>query len=208
MGHVQFRILAVCTGNICRSPIVERLLQYRFSGFDGGAFEVRSAGIRALAGRPMTPQIATLASRLGASTDGFEARQLTPGLLSGVDLVLGLTREHRSKVLELRADLLSRTFTLRELARMVRAALRAEPEGRWPEDSVNKWKELLTTAASYRHLTMATAPEDDVTDPYRLDEVAHSQVMTEVLPAIEALRQFQRSVGSAVAASHQKWAGE
>ncbi|WP_446740540.1 arsenate reductase/protein-tyrosine-phosphatase family protein [Ornithinimicrobium sp. CNJ-824] len=54
------RILVVCTGNVCRSPLVERLLQQGLDERWGpGAFEVRSAGTGALvdirwtSGRPV-----------------------------------------------------------------------------------------------------------------------------------------------------------
>lgn len=50
-----FEILAVCTGNICRSPLAAAILQ---SGFDDIAlcrFAVRSAGTHARAGDRATP---------------------------------------------------------------------------------------------------------------------------------------------------------
>ncbi|GMA87571.1 hypothetical protein GCM10025868_28210 [Angustibacter aerolatus] len=45
------RVLVVCTGNVCRSPLVERLLRQRL-GTD--AVDVSSAGTQALVGEPMT----------------------------------------------------------------------------------------------------------------------------------------------------------
>ncbi len=46
------RILTVCTGNICRSPVAERLLQAGLDQVLPGGFEVRSAGHACIGGRP------------------------------------------------------------------------------------------------------------------------------------------------------------
>jgi len=55
---VSFRVLHVCTGNICRSPMAEHLmragLQQRLGG-GAAAFEVASAGTMGFAGEPMQP---------------------------------------------------------------------------------------------------------------------------------------------------------
>ncbi|MEO8284563.1 MAG: hypothetical protein ABI568_14370, partial [Pseudarthrobacter sp.] len=52
---LPIRILTVCTGNICRSPVAERLLQAGLEQVKPGAFRVRSAGTRAMVGDPVQP---------------------------------------------------------------------------------------------------------------------------------------------------------
>ncbi|WP_170144128.1 hypothetical protein [Calidifontibacter indicus] len=47
------RILVVCTGNICRSPYIERVLATQLAG---RGYTVESAGTRALVDYPMEPQ--------------------------------------------------------------------------------------------------------------------------------------------------------
>ncbi|MDP9888907.1 arsenate reductase/protein-tyrosine-phosphatase family protein [Pseudarthrobacter enclensis] len=113
------RILTVCTGNICRSPVAERLLQAGLDQVVPGGFHVASAGTRAMVGEPMQPISADIVRTYGGSPDGFAARQLTPKILRGVDLVLTMTSGHRGEVLQLDASLLKRTFTIREFARML-----------------------------------------------------------------------------------------
>ncbi|UUL77294.1 low molecular weight phosphatase family protein [Pseudarthrobacter sp. Fe7] len=113
------RILTVCTGNICRSPVAERLLQAGLDQVVPGGFEVASAGTRALVGEPMQPISADIVRTFGGDPEGFAARQLTPKILRGVDLVLTMTAGHRGEVLQLDASLLKRTFTIREFARML-----------------------------------------------------------------------------------------
>src|SRR4051794_30412079 len=94
------RVLVVCTGNICRSPAVERLLGARLgAAFQGRAvvgslmpaIEVGSAGSGALVGRTMTRAMAQLVVEHGGDPAGFTSRQLDASMIRAADLVLGLT---------------------------------------------------------------------------------------------------------------------
>ena len=82
------RILTVCTGNICRSPVAERLLQAGLDQVLPGGFEVRSAGTRAMVGSPIQPLSAEIVNMYGGTDKGFAARQLTPKILRDTDIVL------------------------------------------------------------------------------------------------------------------------
>ena len=113
------RILTVCTGNICRSPVAERLLQAGLDQVRPGAFIVRSAGTRAMVGDPIQPLSADIIRTYGGTPDSFAARQLTPKILRESDLVLAMTAKHRGDVMQMDASLLKRTFTIREFARML-----------------------------------------------------------------------------------------
>ena len=117
----MIRILTVCTGNVCRSPMAERLLQTRLDAVRPGMFDVSSAGIQALAGAPMDARAAGLLHVFGGVSDGFVARHLTEQHLADPALVLAMSTEHRDRVLKLAPRLLKRTFTVRELARMLDA---------------------------------------------------------------------------------------
>lgn len=115
----QLHLLFVCTGNVCRSPIAERLavaygLEMGFSDLTAS-----SAGTLALIGNPMLGDAALVLEGLGGDPSGFAARHLTPRIASEADLVLTMTREHRDRVLELAPRQLQRTFTLMEAARIV-----------------------------------------------------------------------------------------
>ena len=101
------RILTVCTGNICRSPVAERLLQAGLDQVQPGSFEVRSAGTRAMVGEPIQPLSADIIRTYGGTPDGFAARQLTPEILRESDLVLTMTARHRVEVMQMDASLLA-----------------------------------------------------------------------------------------------------
>ena len=80
-------ILVLCTGNICRSPMGQVLLD-RGLARSGHQARVESAGIGALVDRPADPLAVELMSEQGIDLSGHVARQLTGGMLTGFDLAL------------------------------------------------------------------------------------------------------------------------
>ncbi|WND59664.1 low molecular weight phosphatase family protein [Mycolicibacterium vanbaalenii] len=108
----------VCTGNICRSPMAERLTVLAASRLQLPGLLVSSAGTRAVVGRPMHPEAAFFIDSVGADSKRFVARQLTPRIAESADLILTMTREHRDDVLSRSPRLLRKTFTLAEASRL------------------------------------------------------------------------------------------
>lgn len=90
------RVLMVCVGNICRSPMAEALLRARFAGRSGA--RVESAGVAALVGRPADETARELVAGRGLDLSAHRARQLTPALIAGFDLVLVMEEGHRREV--------------------------------------------------------------------------------------------------------------
>ena len=82
-----FRVLFVCTGNTCRSPLAEVALK-RMLGESAGRVEVRSAGVSAIAGAPASEGARAVARRHGFDLEGHSSRRLTAALLADQDLVL------------------------------------------------------------------------------------------------------------------------
>lgn len=83
-------ILCICTGNICRSPLAERLLVHCLPDA-----RVASAGIGALEGEPMEPTAAAIATRESLSPEAHVGRQLTPSMVRQFELILVM--EHGQK---------------------------------------------------------------------------------------------------------------
>ena len=112
-------ILFLCTGNICRSPMAERLSVVHQLRAGDPNLQFSSAGTRAAIGEPIHPIVAEILKREGADASNFEARQLTPKIASSADLIVTMTREHRGSALELAPRMLNRTFLLAEVSELV-----------------------------------------------------------------------------------------
>lgn len=105
------RILVVCTGNICRSPMAEILLQQQLQQA-GRSVEVRSAGVGALVNYPAdAPAQARMQTR-GLELETHRARQFTPELARWTDLILVMDATHREAVLDIEPAARGKTFLL------------------------------------------------------------------------------------------------
>jgi protein-tyrosine phosphatase len=99
MGRVErpFRVMTVCTGNICRSPMAEIVLRERFAAAGlADAVVVDSSGVSDEEhGRPVDRRArAVLVEHGYAAGDGHRARQVRPTDLPARDLVLAMTSVH------------------------------------------------------------------------------------------------------------------
>ncbi|MEL7451711.1 MAG: low molecular weight protein-tyrosine-phosphatase [Pseudomonadota bacterium] len=90
-------ILVLCTGNICRSPMGEVLLD-RALAKGGCPARVESAGIGALVDHPADPLAVELMSEQGIDLSGHVARQLTGAMLTDFDLLLVMESGQRRYV--------------------------------------------------------------------------------------------------------------
>ena len=184
----QFSILFVCTGNICRSPTAERLLRHALAqrlGERASSFDVTSAGVGALVDEPIQPHAAALLAAQGVDVEGFAARQLDADLLAGSDLLLAMTREHRSAAATQMPQIVPRLFTLREFARLATAgAEQADLDA----DPVPRAGQLVKAAAAMRGLARPGKPaDDDVPDPYGRPADAYRLPFALIAEAVDAV---------------------
>jgi len=174
----HFRILVVCTGNICRSPMGERILRHELAQVlvqGASAIEVTSAGTYAgHAGEPMQPGAAAVMSERGIAYDDFRASALTEALIESHDLILTAERSHRADVVRLNPVAVHRTFTVLEFGRLVEssAAGSSAPtaglaDGRFTPATMGG---IVARAAGSRGVVPPPdhARDDDVADPYSL----------------------------------------
>lgn len=166
MPDAEFDLMFVCTGNICRSPMAELITVdelTRALGDDAARIRVHSSGTHGLVHHPLDATAAQALTALGVPDRGFTATRLATELVSGADLVLTATRQHRSAAVSLAPRAAARTFTILEFARL---CSQVAPETLAGDDPVERFRALVPAAAAYRGHAHVPAYEDDIDDPY------------------------------------------
>ena len=161
----QFGILFVCTGNVCRSVLAERLarrgLRARL-GADAWQFRVASAGTKSPDGCPVHPYTAEALTWLGADAEGFASHGLTAADVDAADLILAACQEHRDQVVATRPGTSRRAYLLREFARMAAYASGAADN----MSTVDQARRLVAEVAKLRGRVPYVEPaEDEIADP-------------------------------------------
>jgi protein-tyrosine phosphatase len=178
----------VCTGNVCRSPLMQLMLTAGFDerlGLAGCEFEVLSAGTFGLPGHSIEPDaLQALEDRGVVGGRSFKSRRMEPAHLADIDLLLGASREHRTAAVAMEPSLLRRAFTLREFARV---AASLNPSG-LPIDTQNRAELVVRQASAQRGLVRAAEPgDDDVTDPIGLGAAVHERVGEQIADAVTCI---------------------
>ncbi|WP_407700460.1 arsenate reductase/protein-tyrosine-phosphatase family protein [Streptomyces beihaiensis] len=197
-GYVQspvlpgdsFRILHVSTGNVCRSPITERLTRHalaaRLGDPSAGGLVVESAGTWGHEGAPMEANAETVLSDLGADPTGFVGRELLDDHVIRADLVLTATRDHRAQVISMGHSAGLRTFTLKEFTRLVQAIDPATLPDPREAGVVERARALVRAAAALRGWLLAPSLEaDEVYDPYGAPLPFFQSVGSEISAALD-----------------------
>lgn len=174
--HSSAGVLFVCTGNVCRSPFAEGLAKVLVSELPdhhpAHSLRFSSAGVGALAGHQMCPEMAAELVNRGGTTDGFEARQITAAVARDADLILTLEASHRDYILEEWPGVVRRTFLLGQIARVV------------PTLTVESPLSLMHTVRGYRGVA---SPQDSIDDPFRRGPEAAARAAEAIEAALRAL---------------------
>lgn len=176
---MSFTILSVCTGNICRSPMSERLLAARTRSAPVEVVNV-SAGTHGLTGYAMDPPSAQVLQELGGDPDGHSARRVRAADVEAADLVLTASTEHRATLAQLAPGAFRRIFTMREFGRLA-AGLPAAP----PADE-QSLRQRVREIADQRGLAPVPAGRaDDIADPFGAADEAARRIGLEVSAAVD-----------------------
>jgi len=103
------RVLVVCVGNVCRSPIAQALLREQLCNAS-----IDSAGIEAPVGQPADPTAVALMRERGFDIEGHRACQLMSSQCRQADLILVMDRAQKRYLEQRYAFLLGRVFRLGE----------------------------------------------------------------------------------------------
>lgn len=189
----MFRITTVCTGNICRSPLAESLLR---AELPSGIFTVNSAGVAAVVQGTVPEQQLRIGDALGV-TDLREhrAQALTPGMIGISDLILGMSRGHRKRLVRLDPQALRRTFTLREFAHLAEYVTPEDVEAAL-SDSANPLAAAVEAVARLRGMVppLPSKAHQDIVDPFRKTRAVYRQSRDELVPAADITAAYLNGV--------------
>jgi len=97
----KMKILFVCSGNLCRSPLAEWYLRKILADEGLIGVEVSSAGCWAYNGAPSSEAAQQVAAENGFQLSAHLTRQLTPEMVAQADLVAIMEEEQREEVVSL-----------------------------------------------------------------------------------------------------------
>lgn len=171
------RVLVVCTGNLCRSPVAEALLR-RDLARAGIEADVTSAGIAAPSGATPDKKVLRVAAEHGVDVTDHRSRRLEPSDLTRADLVLVMTRAQSEQVLEFAPWAADRVVTLRAAAWKARSVpSRGMPFSTW----------AASLSADVPQAERTTSSSHDITDPIGRPLRRYREMAEEVEASVAAL---------------------
>jgi protein-tyrosine phosphatase len=181
-----FTVLHVCMGNICRSPMAERLLTRAVRDRAGDPAEKLVRSVSAGTGgwhegEEMNPPAARQVLGRGGSVDGFAARKLRGDFIDEADLILTATADQFDYVVALRPDARSRTFVLGEFGRLLAGVDPATlPMADAGVESVHARGVAIVEAVDRLRGDEPPLPGDDLDDPWGRGDQTFQRIGDEI----------------------------
>lgn len=152
-------IIVLCTANQARSPAAELLFRREAAarlGSDNGLV-IRSAGVNATPGHPVLPNMAAALDRRGMELDLHRSRPMRAEELEASHLVIAMTEEHRRAINRTAPTVVSRSYTLCEIDRLVSSA--------WWEPTWDGTDNAIDMIRRLRPVVPRPKRSEDIIDP-------------------------------------------
>jgi protein-tyrosine-phosphatase len=98
-SNINYQVLFVCSGNTCRSPIAEGLLNVKLPPHLQSEVKAVSCGTLGLENQPATPNALTVAREKGATLSTHFSLGLTEKLIADSNIIFCMAEEHRRYIL-------------------------------------------------------------------------------------------------------------
>lgn len=148
-------ILVVCRANVARSPLAAALLQESLAVIGRSDIRVDSAGFDASPEERACEEVIKVGRSRGLDLSGHRSRPVAATAVAEAALILTMTEAERARVARLAPQAITRTFTLPELARLLKTG----------EQLSSTVAELALRAHRARPLTAPADGAEDVEDP-------------------------------------------
>ena len=179
-----FRILMVCTGNICRSPMAEQMLREKLAARNLKNIVVDSAGVYAMEGESMTVEAASAMRTVGYAPTTHVAKQATSEVIASANLVLTATQDHRTDIVRTLTRANRFTFTIKEFANLAAYVAEPDPDVELPVATDLADKLVITSMARGYAPEVANA---DIEDPYQRGQQVFDATREELEPLLEQI---------------------
>ena len=169
------KILFVCTGNLCRSPMAEGLMRHILQERGCSDVEVASVGTWAYDGNPATREAIETVRARGIDLEKHRSRPAEVDELREADVIVAMTSVHVREIASLAPDVVDKVVLVKELKEIEGAALRNDASS----------SDRLTS------LLRGRRPESrrslDVDDPMGLPGTAYERALREIEEGLEVL---------------------
>lgn len=107
------KVLFVCSGNICRSPMAAEYLKHRAAHSGLAHLVVDSAGTLGIVGAPASPEAIRTLREAGLDLTGHRSKGISAADVRSSDLLVGMARDHLEYLAEHHPDGNDRRLLLR-----------------------------------------------------------------------------------------------
>jgi protein-tyrosine-phosphatase len=109
----MYKVLLVCTGNTCRTPMAEGILKALLTAQGISNIQVESAGVGAVDKMPATHFAVDVARHWGIDISGHRARQINRTIVDEADLILAMSPEHVMSITRKNPDAAKKTYLIK-----------------------------------------------------------------------------------------------